>query len=60
MELGVGIKRPWRAIMGIGRKMGTHIQEDFTDIQFRRNARWAAQGTQKAVAEARKAAKASA
>lgn len=28
--------------------------------QFRRNARWAAQGTQKAVAEARKAAKASA
>jgi hypothetical protein len=31
---------------------------DTTNIQFRRNARWAAQGTQKAVAESRKAAKA--
>jgi hypothetical protein len=31
------------------------LQEDTTDIQFRRNARWAAQGTQKAVAEAKKA-----
>jgi hypothetical protein len=31
-----------------------------TNKQFRRNARWAAQGTQKAVAESRKAAAASA
>lgn len=40
--------------------LGSKLEEHYANSQFRRNARWAAQGTQKAVAAARAAKKESA